>query len=69
MADEFFLEDGETLWHLWNRKNGAHTDSGDAGFIMLKPEGYEAFSRGDTPASQGVFATREAVAAALRAIY
>jgi hypothetical protein len=69
VADEFFLEGGDTLWHLWNRKQGAHTDSGDAGFIMLKPDGYEAYSRGDMPTSQGVFATLDAAVATLRATY
>ena len=70
MADEFILEGNTgTLWHLWSRKYGAHTDSGDAGYIMLRDDGYEAFSRGDMGTSQGIFPTLDAAAATLRAIY
>ncbi|WP_345377370.1 hypothetical protein [Frondihabitans cladoniiphilus] len=41
------------------------TDSGDMGFIEEKPDGFEAFGRGDNPNSIGVFDTVEAAAAAL----
>jgi hypothetical protein len=66
MASDFILE-GNTgqLWHLWYRKYGAHTDSGDAGFIMKRDDGFEAFTRGDMPQSIGTFATLEAAAANL----
>lgn len=70
MPDEFVLEGTSgKLWHLWYRKYGSHTDSGDAGYIMLKPEGYEAFSRGDMGTSQGVFPTLAEAEATLRGIF